>query len=119
MLFSQNASKLAKFYKEKVGLKSTGQFEMGDKGQNVYAFEFSKSSDLYVADEPKVKGNNKTPQRFTLNIEVDDIKKEVKRLKANKVKLFMDTYHLEGYGWAAAFADVDGNCFQLVQVKAK
>jgi len=117
MLFSEDAAKLAKFYKEKVGLKTTGEFEMGDKGQEVYAFGFSKTSDLYIVDEVTVKGKNKTPQRFTLNLEVDDIKKEVKRLKAKKVKLYMDTYHLQGYGWAAAFADVDGNCFQLVQVK--
>jgi len=118
MLFSEDAAKLAKFYKDKVGLKTTGEFEMGDKGQKVYVFEFSKTSDLYIVDEPKVKGKNKTPQRFTLNLEVGDIKKEVKRLKGKKVKLYMDTYHIQGYGWAAAFADVDGNCFQLVQVKA-
>src|SRR3989344_4696796 len=91
MLFSEDAAKLAKFYKEKVGLKTTGEFEMGDKGQEVYAFGFSKTSDLYIVDEVTVKGK--------------------------KVKLYMDTYHLQGYGWAAAFADVDGNCFQLVQVK--
>ena len=118
MLFSEDAAKLAKFYKDKVGLKTTGEFEMGDKGQKVYVFEFSKTSDLYIVDEPKVKGKNKTPQRFTLNLEVGDIKKEVKRLKGKKVKLYMDTYHIQGYGWAASFADVDGNCFQLVQVKA-
>ena len=62
MLFSEDAAKLAKFYKDKVGLKTTGEFEMGDKGQKVYVFEFSKTSDLYIVDEPKVKGKNKTPQ---------------------------------------------------------
>ncbi|OGM57288.1 hypothetical protein A2955_04375 [Candidatus Woesebacteria bacterium RIFCSPLOWO2_01_FULL_37_19] len=119
-LFSEKAEKLAQFYKEKVGLKSTGEFVMGEGKDetNVISFEFSKSSDLYVIDHTKVKGKNKDPERCMLNFEVDDIKKEVARLKKAKVKVVKDTYHLEGYGWIATFADVDGNYFQLVQVKA-
>ena len=120
ILSSESASKLAKFYKEKVGLKSTGEFEMGEgkeKG-DVYSFEFGKTSDLYIMDHSKVKGKNKGPERYLLNFEVDDIKKEVARMKKAKVKVVKDTYHLEGYGWIATFEDVDGNYFQLVQVKA-
>ncbi len=40
MLFSGNAGKLAKFYKEKVGLKSTGEFEMVENGEEVYMYEW-------------------------------------------------------------------------------
>ena len=119
ILSSGNASKLAKFYKEKVGLKSTGEFEMGegkDKGE-VYSFEFKNMSDLYIMDHSKVKGENKNPERHLLNFEVDDVKKEVMRMKKAKVKVVKDTYHLEGYGWIATFEDVDGNYFQLVQVR--
>jgi len=118
-IFTQSAKKLAKFYKEKVGLKSTGEFEMGegkDAGE-VYSFEFKRGSDLYIVDHSKVKGENKNPERMMLNFEVDDIKKEVAKLKRAKVKVITDTYHLEMYGWIATFADVDGNYFQLVQVR--
>lgn len=118
MLFSENAGKLAKFYKEKVGLKPTGEFEMGEKGEEVYMYEWKGRSGFGIFDHSKVKGKNKTPQRFLFNLEVDEIKKEVAKLKRNKVKVVKDTYHIEGYGWVATFADLDGNYFQLVQVRA-
>jgi predicted enzyme related to lactoylglutathione lyase len=119
-LFSENATKLAKFYKEKVGLKSTGEFVMGEgKSQaNVYMFEFTKTSDFGIIDHSKIKGKNKNPERYLINFEVDDIKKEVSRLKKAKVKVITDIYHVEGYGWIATFVDVDGNFFQFVQVRA-
>ena len=51
------------------------------------------------------------------NLEVDDIKKEVARLKKSKVKLVEDIYHIEEYGFVATFQDVDGNYFQFVQIR--
>ena len=51
------------------------------------------------------------------NLEVDDIEKEVKRLKHARAKLVQDIYHIEDYGKIATFEDVDGNYFQLVQVR--
>jgi len=117
LLFSENAAKLAKFYKEKVGLKPTGEFEMGDKAEEAYMYDWKGHGSLGIIDHSKLKGKNKTPQRMLINLEVDDIKKEVKRLDLAKVKKIRDTYHLEGYGWIATFEDVDGNYFQLVQVR--
>jgi predicted enzyme related to lactoylglutathione lyase len=52
------------------------------------------------------------------NLEVDDIEKEVKRLKKAKVKVIADTYHVPDYGLIATFQDPDGNYFQFVQVRA-
>lgn len=88
------------------------------KRAKVFGFEFGKSSDLYIVDSDMIKGAHKGPRRIFLNFEVDDIKKEAKKLGANKVKIIQETYHLEGYGWMATFEDVDGNYFQLVQVRA-
>ena len=118
-IFSENATRLAKFYTDKVGLKSTGEFVMGEGKDeaNVYMFEYGKSADLGIIDHSKVKGKNKNPERFMINFEVDDIKKEAAKLKRKKVKVIQDTYHVEMYGWIATFADPDGNYFQLVQVK--
>jgi predicted enzyme related to lactoylglutathione lyase len=116
--FSENAKKLADFYKEKVGLKVTTEAEMGDKGEEFYGFEFGKNTGFYIVDHSKVKGKNKNPERMIVNLEVDDIKTEVKRLVQEKVKLIQETYHVEGYGWIATFEDVDGNYFQFVQVRA-
>ena len=118
LLGSTNATKLAKFYREVVGLKQTMEFEMGEKNEKGFAFEFGSGSGLYINDHSKVKGKNKNPERLILNFEVGDIEKEVKRLKKEKVRVKQDIYHLEGYGYIATFVDPDGNFFQLVQVKA-
>ena len=52
ILGSGNATKLAKFYKEVVGLSVTTKAEMGEgkTKANVYSFEFGKTSDLYIMD---------------------------------------------------------------------
>ena len=118
LLSSQDAAKLAKFYKEKVGLKPSGEYEMGEKGEGAYIYEWKGKSALCIMDHSKVKGKSKNPERYLINFEVDDIKKEVVKLKRNKVRVVQDTYHMEGYGWVATFEDSDGNYFQLVQVKA-
>lgn len=118
LLGSTNAKKLADFYKTKVGLKLTGEYEMGDENADLYIFEM-KGCDLYILDHSKVKGKNQQPGRFIFNLEVDDIAKEVKKLISAKVKVIKDIYHVEGYGKVATFEDVDGNYFQFVQVKEK
>jgi len=119
MLFSENAKKLAKFYREVVGLKQTMEAEMGEGDENYFGFKIGKGPELGIMDHSKVKGKNKNPERIIFNLEVDNIKKEAKRLTTAKAKKVQDIYHVEGYGYIATFADVDGNYFQLVQVKAK
>ncbi len=117
LLYSENAKRLANFYKDKVGLKVTFEGEMGEKGEELYGFELKSGSQFYVLDHSKVKGKNKQPERYMLNFEVDRIEPEVKRLVKNGVEKIQDVYHVEGYGLIATFADIDGNYFQLVQVR--
>lgn len=114
---SPSATKLAKFYRETVGLKQTMEMEMGEKGEMVYGFE-TKGAMFVVLDHSKVKTKSKQPDRIIVNFEVDDIKKEVARMKKAKVKVKSEIYHVEGYGLIATFADVDGNLFQFVQIKS-
>src|SRR3990172_1847267 len=117
-LFSESAKKLANFYKEKVGLEIGLEAEMGEKGEELYELKLGKGPSIYVIDHSKVKGKNKNPHRIIFNLEVDNIKKETARLKKEKVKQTQDIYHVEGYGWISTFEDIDGNYFQLVQVRA-
>lgn len=117
LISSQSAKKLAKFYREVVGLKQGMVMEIGEKGEEGYEFPL-KGASLYILDHSKVKGGNKQPERVIFNLEVSDIEKEVKRLKKAKVKPTQDIYHVEGYGLIATFKDTDGNYFQLVQVRA-
>lgn len=114
-LFSENAKNLVDFYKEKVGLKSTSEAELGENGEtNLFAFEMSGTS-LYIVDHSEVKGSNKEPSRIIFNLEVDDIEEDVKRLEQKEVKKIQDIYHVEDYGYIATFEDLDGNYFQLVK----
>jgi len=117
-LFTENAKKLAEFYKSKVGLKITFEGVMGENNEAVYELKLGKGPNLYILDHTKVKGKNSQPDRIIFNLEVDEIKKEVKRLVKAGVKQTQDIYHVEGYGWISTFEDVDGNYFQLVQVRS-
>jgi len=118
LIGSQNAKKLADFYKEKVGLEIGLEAEMGEENEELYELKLGKGPNVYIMDHSKVKGKNKNPERIIFNIEVDEIKKEVARLKKAKIKQIQDVYHIEGYGWISTFEDLDGNYFQLVQVRA-
>lgn len=117
-LFSENAKKLAHFYRDKVGLKLGAEAEIGEKGEELYELKMGKgSSGLYIVDHSDIKGKAKEPKRVMVNLEVDNIEKEVERVKKAGVKLIQDIYHVQDYGQIATFADIDGNYFQLVQVR--
>ena len=115
IISSGNATKLAKFYKEKVGLKQSWDAMMG-KNQNVYGFTIGKM-DLVVMDHSKVKGKNKNGMQVMFNLEVDNIEKDFTKLKRAGVKVVAPTYHIEDWGYVATFADLDGNYFQLVKTQ--
>lgn len=115
ILGSANATKLADFYKKKVGLKQSWDAVMGEDS-NVYGFTIGKF-DLVVMDQAKVKGKSKDPSRLIFNLEVDNIEKEFAKLKKAGVKVVAKIYHIEEYGHVATFADLDGNYFQLVKTK--
>lgn len=119
LLSSENAERLAKFYREKVGLKITFEMVMGENDEEGYEFKMKQGSPLYILDHSKVKGKNQKPERFMFNLETDDVEKETKRLDKAGVKKIQDVYHVEGYGYISTFEDTDGNYFQLVQVRAK
>lgn len=118
LLFSENARKLAEFYRDVVGLKTVSEWEMGKKGEAVFDFEIKQGGGFSIIDHSDIKGKAKEPKRVIINFEVDDEEKQVNRLKKDGVKLIKDIYHVEGYGLIATFEDPDGNYFQLVQVRS-
>ncbi|MBI2019735.1 VOC family protein [Candidatus Daviesbacteria bacterium] len=115
-LFSENAKELANFYKEKVELKMTTEAEVGE-GTDFFGFEFEGGPGLYIMDHSKIKGRSKEPERIIFNLEVTDIEEYAKKLDEKGVKKIQDIYHMEGYGYIATFEDLDGNYFQLVQIR--
>jgi predicted enzyme related to lactoylglutathione lyase len=119
LIGSENAKSLAEFYREKVGLNQTNEFEMGDEGEakSGYEFSFDSGPGLYIMDHSEVKGKNSGSERIIFNLEVDDIEVEFKRLKEAGAKVVKETYHIEEYGYVATFADPDGNYFQFVKTR--
>lgn len=117
LLFSENARRLAEFYREKVGLTISFEGEVGEEGDEVFVFDFENGTGFAVMDHSEVKGKRKEPERMMFNIEVSDIDEAVKRLDGNKVAKIRDTYHVEEYGKIATYQDIDGNYFQLVQIQ--
>src|SRR3990167_5580654 len=93
-LFSENAKDLAAFYREKVGLKTGVEAEMGEKGEELYEFVLGGGPNLYIVDHSAVKGKNKEPGRIIFNLEVDNIEEEVKRLDGAGINKIADTYHV-------------------------
>ncbi len=116
-LYSESAKDLANFYKDKVGLKIVFEGEMGDEGEEIYQLEVGTGSEFYIGDHSKVKGKNSQPERIVFNLEVEKIDDAVEKLDEAGVKKIQDTYHIEGYGYVATFEDLDGNYFQLVQIR--
>lgn len=117
LIGTASAKKLAGFYKKTVGLKQQSVWENPENGEEGYQLTAGKNN-IYIMDHSKIKGKAKDANRLIINIEVDDIEKEVKRLKKAKVKVVADVYHMQGYGLIATLADPDGNYFQFVQVRA-
>ncbi len=116
LLFSENAKKLAAFYKDVVGLPVGMEAAMGESDTVMVQFHLSNCS-LVVMDHSDLHGKNKEPKRIFINIEVDDIEKEVARLKKLHVTVIAGVYHVENYGLIATLEDPDGNYFQFVQVR--
>src|SRR3989344_4366733 len=98
LLFSAKPGRLARFYADKVGLKITLEAETGEKGEEMYGFEFESGSNLYILNHSRITGKNK-------------------KLERGGVKKIADTYHMQDYGYIATFEDIDGNYFQLVQTR--
>ena len=118
LLYSNDPKKLADFYKEKVGIENEMTGEYGDDPLDVfYMFNVGDSKQFGVLHHSKIKSKNKEPFSYMINFEVKNIEETVGRLKKNKVKLIQDIYHVEDYGKIATFEDIDGNYFQIVQVR--
>lgn len=113
---SDNAKALAEFYRDKVGLEMTNEFE-GEDGSKGYEFSFKNGPSFNVHEHSDIKGKNEDAPRFFINYEVNDLEREAERLEKESVKVIQELYHVEGYGLIATYEDPDGNYFQLVQVR--
>lgn len=115
-IFSSDPKALTAFYEEKVGLQKAEEYEMGEGGESVFGFEFKNGTLLHIMKHPE-NGGSSSGQRVQISFEVEDIDKAVEEVTGNGVKVVKEAYHIEGYGYLAVFEDLDGNHFQLAQVR--
>lgn len=113
---SGDAAKLANFYQHKVGIKIKEEYEMGE-GESAFEMDPGEGSSFFITSHSEVEGKAKEPQRIVFNFEVTDIDKAIADVKSKGVKVVAEKYHIEGYGYLATFEDLDGNHFQLAQVR--
>lgn len=108
LLSSEDPEQLSRFY-EKIFQKKP---DMDDSGY--YGFMVG-SAFLTIGPHTQVLSKNKSPERFMINFETNDVKGEFERIKGLDVKVIAKPYQMEGMeGWIATFADPDGNYFQLL-----
>ena len=104
---SDNAGRLAEFYRDVVGLEL-------HPGMGPHAFQFGGVT-LAFDGHSETKGATKEPSRVVLSMMVDDLAAEQSRLEALGVK-FTRTAGKEFWGGIiSTFNDPDGNTLQLVQ----
>ncbi len=112
---SKNASALANFYQDKVGIKIKEEYEMGE---NLNAFEMSgEGSSFMIVDMPDYPEKASGDSRVWMTFEVEDIEKSTEEIDGKGVKKIRDTFHIEGYGYVTTYADLDGNAFQIAQIR--
>ncbi len=116
LLSSENAKALAEFYQEKVGIKIKEEYEMGEDS-SVFEMDSGDGSSFMINDHSEVKGKSSQPQRYIINFEVGNIDEAIETVEGKGVKKVAEKYHIEGYGYIATFEDLDGNYFQLVQIR--
>lgn len=117
LIWSSDYKRLAKWYKDKLGLKVISEFNH----PNDSGVEFGLPGGgcrIWIGQHSKVKGKNKDIHRHMINIEVDSVdevyhlfnKKGVEFLVKPYKEPVVDTY-------CATFYDLDRNLIQIVGPK--
>ena len=106
---SENPARLATFYRDIIGLAPNPQ--IGE-----WAFD-AGGTPLLVDGHSETKGGAKEPQRMLVNLFVDDLAAEQKRLEGLGVKFIRTAGKEEWGGVISTFLDPDGNYCQLIEFK--
>lgn len=112
LIFSQDAARLAEFYKNQIGLKPSFSGVIGKNNEEIFIFESEKNGVLYIVDSAR---HLKRPVNVIFTIDVENVKYETRKLEAQMVKKIQDIVRVENGGSVSLFKDVDGNYFQLVE----
>lgn len=113
LIFSPDAARLSRFYKDQVGLTLVFSRIVGKENEKIYSFELNEGSILFIADATRKMKNDLG--KNILNFEVEGIMNETRRLEDMGIKKIHDVEGIENFGYVSAFEDIDGNYFQLIE----
>jgi predicted enzyme related to lactoylglutathione lyase len=106
---SENPERLEHFYREVIGLPR--QEEMGD-----HAYVLGGAT-LFLDGHSATTGPAREPQRYLLDLFVDDLRNEQQRLEAQGVRFIRREGKEYWGGIISTFLDPDGNYVQLIEYR--
>ncbi len=109
ILWTSNIVAMRTFYRDTLRLPLHS-----DQGHFV-AFRFGDMR-LNIGLHAAVEGAAKDPYRIMVNLGVDDIQNEHRRLSEEGVEFVRKPEQESWGGWVATFKDPDGNLVQLLQI---
>lgn len=110
-IWSDNYEKLAKWYKDILGVPVREKLTLpNDTG---WDFDFGKNF-LYIGRHNKVHGNSKDPYRVMIGFQVKSISKTYEVLKKKNVRFIAKPFEGPPGGfWCMTIADPEGNILQF------
>jgi predicted enzyme related to lactoylglutathione lyase len=108
-LTSEDPQRLRKFYADVVGLPMKPEMGEGALDAGGATLGFDSHSDT--------KGSTKEPSRVLIDLFVDDVVSEQKRLEAHGVKFIRNAEKEYWGGVISTFVDPDGNYCQIIEYK--
>lgn len=116
-LFTDDAPRLALFYREVLGLATAGEGDCPIGGGSEKAFDFLLPDGrlMFVVDHSEVRGPNRNPERIIINFATPDLDSVIATLRQAGVRQVGEAYEVKGLGRIATFADPDENFIQLIE----
>lgn len=120
LIWSEDPDTLQKFYRDVLGLESIAKLTLPD--DYGYGFVVGKSHNLWIGKHSKVRGKNKDPFRFIVQIYVDDVHAWYEKIR-DKVVVIAEpfvtppTRGKKNKRYCFTFKDPEGNILQLMTDK--
>lgn len=112
IIWSEDHRQLAKWYEEKLGLKSFG--EVNHPQDQCIGFKIGEV-EFWIGYHDQVKGKNKDSLRIMHNLVVDSVSQVYNVLSQKGVKFIAKPFKAPTFDkYFATFEDLDGNILQLI-----
>ncbi len=123
LLWSENPDKLVKFYTDVLELKLLDKTDIpaqnGLEKDYGYDLQLSENNILWIGHHSEIKGRNKDPFRFMVNLNVDNVEIWYKKVKNAGCKIIQEPIPTpfatkENPVYVCTWFDPEGNCWQFM-----